>query len=61
MDHIQVFFPGVKCNLVEKTPQNLNLEYLEANNLVRTRIRTDTNRKQINTSDIFDFIIRNRY
>ena len=61
MDHIETFFPGVSCSLVLDKPANFNLEYLESNNLVRTRVRTETNRKQINTGDIFDFIIRNRY
>jgi len=34
---------------------------LEQNNVVRTRVRADTSRKQINTGDIFDFILKNRY
>jgi hypothetical protein len=61
MNHIQIFFPGVSCSLVKDAPPNFNLKYLESNSLVRTRVRVETNRKQINTADIFDFIIRNRY
>ena len=45
IEHIQIFFPGVKCNLITSPPVNFNLEYLEANSIVRTRIRSDSNRK----------------
>ena len=45
INHVQIFFPGVKCKLIENPPEDFNLEYLEKNNLVQSRIRPDTGRK----------------
>lgn len=56
--HFEVFFPGVKCQ-IEETPDHFQINSL-MENAVRTRVREDTNRLQLCTSDLFDYIRENK-
>ena len=52
-NHVQIFFPGVICEDYKNPPVELNLQYLQVNKLIRTRVRKDTGRMQICTKDLF--------
>lgn len=56
-----MFFPGVQCYVDENPPMDLSIKFLTKNGLLRTRVRSDTGREQINTTDIFDYIIKKKY
>ncbi len=45
----------------ENPPLDLNIKFMTKNGLLRSRVRSDTGREQINTTDIFDFIIKKKY
>lgn len=45
VSQIQTFFPGVKCEVREDPPRELSLNVMERSHTVRTKVRSDTNRK----------------
>ena len=60
-EQLKVFFTGVECSVMKNIPIEFNLPFLIKKKIVKTRIRPETNRLQINTTDLFDYIIRNKY
>lgn len=58
--YIEVFFPGITCELYKDPPLELNYTYLKENKMIKTRVRGDTKRQQFNTENLFDVIIRHK-
>ena len=55
-----MFFPGVSAERYTDPPVELNFQYLKTNKLIKTRVRKDTGREQLNTENLFNVIMRNK-
>lgn len=42
--YIEVFFPGIVCELYKDRPITLDYTYLKENKMIKTRVRGDTKR-----------------
>lgn len=58
--YIEIYFPGIVCELYDNPPLELDYAYLKENKMIKTRVRGDTKRQQFNTENLFDVIIRHK-